>query len=137
MLGSGKADAATNDGSWRRIACSNATSSGPGSRPSSSTSIRRAWCKVRNASPWRPAWYWAVASSAHRRSRSGAAATRVGDLGQHLDVLPGAQRSIESHVLGLQPQLLQPAGLDPPGVPVLEVDEAPGRATNASASSMV
>ena len=33
--GSGSAVAATSDGSWRRIACSNATRSGPGSTPSS------------------------------------------------------------------------------------------------------
>ena len=50
---------------------------GPGSTPSSATSTVRAWCKVRSASPWRPAWYWASASSAHRRSRNGASATRA------------------------------------------------------------
>ncbi len=66
---------ATSDGSWRRIAASSATSSGPGSRPSSVASTVRAWCRVRSASPWRPAWYWARASSAHRRSRNGASPT--------------------------------------------------------------
>ena len=76
-LGSGRAISAASDGSWRRIAASRATRSGPGSTPSSPASTVRAWCRVRSASPWRPAWYWARASSAQRRSRSGASPTRA------------------------------------------------------------
>ena len=61
--------------SWRRIAASRSTSSGPGSMPSCSTSRRRAPCSERNASACRPQRYCARARMAHRRSRSGFSAT--------------------------------------------------------------
>ena len=44
-LGSVRTASATSDGSWRRIACSKATSSGPGSTPNSAASNERAWRK--------------------------------------------------------------------------------------------
>ncbi len=66
---------ASNASSCRRIASSSAASSGPGSIPSCSASTRLTRRTVRSASVCRPAWYWASASSCHRRSRRGAALT--------------------------------------------------------------
>ena len=51
------------------------TSSGPGSIPNCSTSMRRARASVRNASACRPQRYCANARIAQRRSRNGSAAT--------------------------------------------------------------
>ena len=95
-------------GSCVRIACSRSTSSRPGSIPNSSTSVRRARCRVRSASAWRPHRYWAVARIAHRCSRRGAASTmRLGGR-RHLAMLSRLEPGDQHVLLDAAPHLLEP-----------------------------
>ncbi len=63
--------------SWARMRLSSSRSSGPGSRPSSSSSIDRAVDSARSASACRLLRYSARASKAHNRSRNGCSSTAV------------------------------------------------------------
>ena len=114
-LGSGRSVAAANDGSCRRIACSSAMRSGPGSTPSSFAKRARARCNVRSASPCRPERYWASASSAHRSLPKWRRGHQCVRLAQHLAVAPCPQGGVEASLLGLEAQLFEPPRLDASG----------------------
>ncbi len=61
-------------GAWARMPSSSARRAGPGSTPRSAASWARARRSTASASPWRPDWYSASASSRHASSRSGCSA---------------------------------------------------------------
>ena len=125
----GSALSTTSDGSWRRIACSKAATSGPGSRPSSRSSTERSWRSERSDSPCRPAWYCAVASSAQRRSRNGASATSAWALARTLSCRPARSGGLDVQLVGGVPQLGQPGRLDPRRRPICRTRPAAALAT--------
>ena len=47
---------------------------------------------------------------------------RLGEA-EHVAMAPGAQGGIDAHLLGVEAELLQPAGLDPAGLPAVELAE--------------
>nr|BFE52066.1 hypothetical protein GCM10017745_54930 [Saccharothrix mutabilis subsp. capreolus] len=60
---------------WFRMSDSRVRKAGPGSTPSSAANRSRARRSTCSASPCRPAWYWANASSRHDSSRHGCPST--------------------------------------------------------------
>ena len=119
--GSGRAAATTSDGSWRRIACSNATSSEPGSTPSSVTSVR-AGLVQRAQGVTLPA---GLVLGQRQQRPPALAQRRLGRaglrLGEHLAMVARTQGGLQADLLGVEAELLEPAGLDPTGVPTLEL----------------
>ena len=90
-------------------------------RPARRSSTVRTWCSVRNASPWRPAWYCARASSAHRRSRIGASPTRACASASTSRWRPARKQASRRISSASKRQLIQPTCLDPTGLPTLEL----------------
>ena len=117
------ASGGASDPSWRRIACSSATRSGPGSRPSSRTRTPRASWIVRSAVAWWPAWYCASARSAHLRSRVGRSSTRARATASTSRWRPA--RSAASSWASSAPRRssVEPLRLDGAGLPVLDVGQ--------------
>ena len=95
--------------------------SGPGSRPSSSTSVRRA-ARDSSASACRPLRYSASISCPCRRSRSGYTATSAfsSPTTRRDGPVPGPRRSVLDRA---QPQFLQPDRLHPRARPVGQISQ--------------
>ena len=119
------------DGSCRRIGLLEGDEVGPGIDAELGAPTRsRARCSVRSASPCRPAWYWASASSAQRRSRSGRLGHPRLRLAEYLACSPGPQERPRG-ATPRRPDAAPRGGSASirPELPALEVDQRPSRAT--------
>ena len=125
----------TSDGSWRRIASSSSTRSGPGSSPSSLPASRGPGGACAGRRP---------AGRPGMREREQAppplAQGLLGDqrlgLGEHLAVAPGAQRGLGMQVLGVEAQLVESRRLDRARAPTRRGRRSGAPRHSASASPM-
>ena len=99
----GVASSTANAGSWRRIACSSATRSGPGSSPRSRARTTRTRRRVRNASIWRPARYCAWAEQRPTPLPERCGLDHRGGLGQDLRMVTRSQRRLHDELLEVRP----------------------------------
>ena len=76
-----------------------------------------------SASDWRPDWYCASASRAQRCSRNGCASTRARRSASTESCRPARSAASSLSSWRVEPQALEPLGLDPAGVPVPDVEE--------------
>ena len=117
---SAAAGTASSVSSWRKIACSKATSSAPGSMPSCSTSVCRALLQG-------PQGVGLAAAAIQRRGQDRPTMLPQRLLGHpclgdrhHVAMLTRRQPGIEQALLGRQPQLVEPGRLDPPRRPAVQ-----------------
>src|SRR6186997_2291890 len=98
-------------------------SSGEGSIPSSSTSVRRALRYASSASAWRPDRYSASISCPRGRSRSGCSAIRGLQLRNELGAAPHRQIGLDPSFQRGEPELLEALGVRERERVVAEVGE--------------
>ena len=88
-------------------------------------SIRRAVRIDASASACRPPRYWASARISHRRSRNGSSPAATAAARRHAAVVPHVEARQEQVLHHGEPELGQPGGLQPSGLPLLELGERP------------